>query len=146
MHLHVDEIAYTITYRELIRRRVLVDPIFEDAPDNWVRAVKLLLPLGGTLAYVIDAEQTAWIMTERQRATAQLNEHDPADGFATMAAWRVGLGPAPVPSVIVDRFDELVSEARLNAQSIALRSIETPNHADRNNRNETEDALDFGRD
>lgn len=93
-------------------------------PNTWVACTKLPLPLGGTLAFLLNGEQAAWRHRERMDVIAFLRETAPADSFARLEGWRLSRLSCPLPLQLVQRFEFFVAESALTEHLCKLPASE----------------------
>jgi hypothetical protein len=107
----------------------LADAINKDAiaadflgdPDNWALAIKIPLPLSGTVAVLFDRPGGEWVEQERSGVAAELAAGHPRDAFSELATWRSRLGTSsPLPQFAEDRFELLLSDQGWSQLSITL--------------------------
>jgi superfamily II DNA or RNA helicase len=83
---------------------------YVEEPNRWAKAVKLPLPLGGALAYVLDADQEGWLTAQQTTLAARLADVESSRAFGEIARWRASLESVPLPASIADRIELLVGE------------------------------------
>jgi superfamily II DNA or RNA helicase len=101
------------------RTEVLV--AFMDNPAHWSSAVRVALPLAGSVAYLLDERQDHWLTAERDLIVKQLLSGEPDHGFRIIFAWRQSLTSCPVPVVIADHIGQLVSATGWEEQRMVLK-------------------------
>jgi superfamily II DNA or RNA helicase len=89
-------------------------------PERWQLAIKLPLPLAGTLAFVLDEAQTSWLSSQRIALAERLSMASPTLAFAELSHWRSQLTSIPVPLLIVDEIEHLISELRFDVFALSL--------------------------
>jgi superfamily II DNA or RNA helicase len=99
---------------------------YVNSPDAWALAAKLPLPLGQTLALLLTQDQAAWLQGSLAKLADEILAAAPAQAFAIIAAWRLGLGPVPVPQVVTERVDVLLGEAGRATYMLELQSLRAP--------------------
>jgi superfamily II DNA or RNA helicase len=80
------------------------------SPDSHALAIKIPLPLAGTLAFLADDSQRDWLVDQRNLLRGQLNELEAMRSFGVIAEWSRALQSAPLPLVLIERFDRLLRE------------------------------------
>lgn len=90
-------------------------------PPSWRLAVKVALPLIGTWGYLLDGEQRDWFLEQREQLRTTLQQVQPQESFAAMMRWRLANGAVPVPQLLVERFDNFISEAAFTQHALTLR-------------------------
>ena len=90
-------------------------------PGHWSLAIKIPLPLSGTIAALFDRPGGEWLEQERNRMAAGLAAGDPRDAFSELAAWRSRLDTSsPLPQFAEDRFELLLSDQGWSQLSLQL--------------------------
>jgi superfamily II DNA or RNA helicase len=84
---------------------------------NWAVAVKVQLPLAGSLVHLLDKAQAEWFVAQRDRVRTSLQASE-RQTFGLVADWRGSLQAVPIPLSIVERF-----EAYLRAEGLASLSL-----------------------
>jgi hypothetical protein len=100
------------------RSAVLADYLADRT--RWSAAVRIALPLGGYLAWLLTPEQAEWARGAREEALALLRTTNPFDAFTALDGWHGRLPGAPVPLLLLRRFDELLSEENFNRNWLTL--------------------------
>lgn len=104
--------------RDAVARHLLM------ADKNWALALKIPLPLGGTVAMLLDPDGATWLRTERDRLKADLTGKSGQEAFARVAEWQAGLTTAsPLPRFAEDRFESILSEDGWNRYLLSLSSV-----------------------
>ena len=93
-----------------VNREEIATQYMSSRPD-WRGATKIVLPLGGTLAFLLDDLQWEWLQTEREQLRTRLSGVNQREAFEVIANWRAQLQSAPVAQVLVERVETMVSEA-----------------------------------
>ncbi len=117
-------------YRPLLPEQLqafLVDATNRDAitadyladPQSWTMAVKVQLPLAGSLVYLLSKTQAEWFVAERNRVRISLQaaEHQT---FGLIVDWRNSLQSVPIPLPIVERFESYLRAEGLTSLSLPL--------------------------
>lgn len=81
--------------------------------QQWAACVKIDLPLGGTLAFLLSAEQLAWLRRERENLINALRGALASQAFSILATWSLGLSSSPLPTVLVQQFHAFLRESML---------------------------------
>lgn len=89
-------------------------------PDQWASAVKIELPLAGSLAYLLDHEQDRWLDTQRSRLVERLRRAEPEESFAEARLWREQLPGSPLPGMLIGHIDQLINPDRFETQRVSL--------------------------
>jgi superfamily II DNA or RNA helicase len=89
-------------------------------PAAWASAVRIELPLSGSLAWLLDAEQAEWLRSARVDLAARLSEVAPDRGFEQIAAWRRDLDRAPIPQPLIDEIARFLRAERFAEQHLDL--------------------------
>lgn len=93
---------------------------YAESPDRHALAVKIPLPLAGTLAYLLDGRGREWLLGQRDELRAQLREVDPRSSFESVPRWSRGLTSAPIPPLLIERFEWLLREEEFARLSLDL--------------------------
>lgn len=93
-------------------------------PDNWAAAVKIILPLTGSLAYLLDHQQDGWLEAQRASLTERLRRSEPEASFAQVQHWREQLPESPLPGMIIAHIGQLINPDRYQTQHITLSAID----------------------
>lgn len=99
--------------REFLRPCVNADRVLAEYatdPGRWTLVVRLLLPLAGAFAWLLDAAQSAMFAACRQELTERVRGAAPADGFSVVAAWLAGLPSAPLPLPVLTRLERFLTD------------------------------------
>jgi hypothetical protein len=78
-------------------------------PERWRAVTKLDLPLGASLAFLLDQNQFSWLENERAYLINLLREAAPRDTFGCLAAWRLTRASVPLPLLIADRIETFLT-------------------------------------
>lgn len=92
-------------------------------PDHWVSAVKIELPLAGSLAYLLDQQQDRWLETQRSSLTERLRGSEPEASFAQVQQWREQLPDSPLPGMVTAHIDQLINPDRYAGQHVNLSPV-----------------------
>jgi hypothetical protein len=92
-------------------------------PERWAAAVRLELPLAGSLAFLMAAEEAEWFGDARQALIKRLRDARPEEGFDEIVAWRGGLLSTPIPVRLIDHFPQFVRGDRFERQYLDLRAV-----------------------
>jgi superfamily II DNA or RNA helicase len=93
---------------------------FLQQPGRWVAAVKIELPLAGTMAYLLADAGAQWIEEQRRVLAEQLRDARGTEGFAVLTRWAMGLGSAPVPPALLAEMSQLTRPERFAEQYLPL--------------------------
>jgi len=104
---------------DAVNKEGLIASYLED-PTAWAAAVRIELPLSGSLAWLLDAEQTEWLRSARVDLAARLSDVAPERGFEQIAAWRRDLDRAPIPQLLVDEISRFLRAERFADQHLDL--------------------------
>lgn len=88
----------------------------------WRGALKLPLPLGGTLALLLDDTSYEWFVANREFLRARVLDAAAADGFTEASGWRGRLLSAPLPMWVIERFEAFLSDAGFDQLALSLSS------------------------
>jgi superfamily II DNA or RNA helicase len=97
---------------------------FVEQPEQWAAAVRLELPLTGSIAWLLTPEQADWLTGARQELIARLGKVPPEQGFEQVAAWRGALDQTPLALQLIDQIATFVRSDRFERQHLDLRSVE----------------------
>lgn len=100
--------------------RVTIIAQYLASPDQWAVAVKIELPMTGSLAYLLTGDQRAWLENQRSALIERLQDSDPHMGFEEVSAWLNGLTESPLPIKLVCQMGQLVRADRADAQQLRL--------------------------
>jgi superfamily II DNA or RNA helicase len=92
-------------------------------PERWAAAVRLEMPLAGSLAFLMAAEEAEWFGDARQALIKRLRDARPEEGFDEIVAWRGGLLSTPIPVRLIDHFPQFVRGDRFERQYLDLRAV-----------------------
>ena len=106
-----------------VNRSAVLADYFADR-TRWNTVTRIALPLGGYLAWLLTPEQAAWARGAREDALALLRTGAPIDAFAALDGWRGRLSGAPVPLLLLRRFDELLSEEKFGRNWLTLGGLD----------------------
>lgn len=76
-------------------------------PDRWVAALRIALPVEGWFGWLLDDKASAWFEAAVSEVSDRVRAGEASNALAAVASWRYGLRSAPVPPLILERFDEL---------------------------------------
>jgi hypothetical protein len=110
---------------EFLRDAVNRDEVlstFTARPGAWHAAVKVQLPLLGSIAYLLDSTQHEWFIDNRQTLVSNLRDAEGSAAFGTVSSWRGTLNSAPVPTRLVLEIDQFTRPDQFVEQYLALRS------------------------
>jgi hypothetical protein len=95
-------------------------------PERWHLAVKVPLPLAGTIAFVLDGAQTAWFDQQRTELGQRLIDAPSSLAFSEIRHWRSELASSPLPLLLVEEVEYLISEVRFNIYGLRLQGASMP--------------------
>jgi superfamily II DNA or RNA helicase len=95
-----------------------------DDPGGWAAAVRVVLPLSASIAWLLRKEQAQWLAQARQELVARLSKAAPERGFEQIAAWRGGLEHAPVSQALIDHIAGLLRADRFERQHLDLCAVD----------------------
>lgn len=104
---------------DAVNRESVLHQYLEGGAD-WAAAVRLELPLTGSVAFLLDGPQAEWLEEQRRAVIERLPQADPGGGFDVLAAWAGSLPAMPVPARIVAEFRQLLRPERLDQHYLAL--------------------------
>lgn len=78
--------------------------------NKWVECLKIPIPLGGCLAYLLESEQTVWFKEMCRQLTVELGAVEPARRVGWLASWHSTLVACPVPFPVVAKIDLFLTE------------------------------------
>jgi hypothetical protein len=108
--------------KDAINREAVLHQYLERGVD-WAAAIRLELPLTGSVAFLLDQAQSMWLEEQRQTVMEQLAQARPGDGFDMVAAWAASLLALPLPVRVVSEFRQLLRPERLDQHYLALGSL-----------------------
>lgn len=115
--------AVPATLQQFLADAINADEVranYVGTPHAWAAAVKIELPLAGSVAYLLDEAQADWLLRERRRLVEQLRDTKPTHGWATLGFWRADLLGAPLPIAIINAIDQLTRPERFAVQYLSL--------------------------
>lgn len=89
---------------------------------RWEACVKITLPLGGTLAVLLDQGQLVWLQTERRHLIEALRGATPYEALGRVEAWRAALPSMPLPQQLALRFEVFLPTTSLAAHLCLLKA------------------------
>jgi len=94
---------------------------FLGAPQDSGMAIKVPLPLGGTVATLISSVGRDLVEAERKSLRTRLGSADQRDSFAKIAAWQAGVSAeTPLPQFALDRFERFLPDDEWNRLTLIL--------------------------
>jgi len=90
------------------------------APESWAAASKIELPLTGTFALLLGADQATWLEYQRSDIVDRLRNVGPLDALQALDDWAMRLPDAPVPLALVREMGQLTRPERFTAQYLRL--------------------------
>jgi hypothetical protein len=94
-----------------------------ESPESSAAAMRVELPLAGSLAFLMTPEEDRWFRDGRQALIERLRDASPDAGFDEIAAWRSGLQNAPLPMRVIDQVAQFVRGDRFERQYLDLRAL-----------------------
>ena len=88
---------------------------------SWHLVIKIQLPLGGTLAFLLDETQAEWLDYQRNNLKKRLLSCRPEDSFSSIASWRMALKEVPLHALILERISDLLSDETYQNHSMQLK-------------------------
>jgi superfamily II DNA or RNA helicase len=107
--------------RDAFNRDALIAEFLQQ-PERWAAAIKIELPLAGTLAYLLARTDAQWVEEQRRMLTEQLRDARGAEGFGVLTQWAMGLGNVPVPPALLAEISQLTRPERFAEQYLPLTS------------------------
>lgn len=103
------------TNRHALSEQFLADP------EPWTACVKIDLPIGGTFAFLLHADQWAWVEHARATLREGLKACKPEAMHGWVEGWKLSarLGPA-LPALLLHRLDSLVSPEAAGRLTLGL--------------------------
>jgi hypothetical protein len=102
---------------------------YESSPQAWALALKVELPLAGSIAFLLDANQRRWFEDQRGALARALADTAPLSSIETLVGHCRSLGCAPIALRLVNEFRQLLRPERFDRQSLQLcasATAETP--------------------
>ncbi len=96
---------------------------------EWAGCVKIDLPLGGTLAFLLTTEQLTWLRQEREKVIDALRGAPASQAFTILAAWALALASCPLPNVLVQQFHAFLKESTLAGHLYGFVAVTGPGNA-----------------
>ena len=88
---------------------------------SWHLVIKIQLPLGVTLAFLLNETQAEWLDYQRNNLKKRLLSCRPEDSFASIASWRMALKEVPLHALILERISDLLSDEPYQNHSMQLK-------------------------
>jgi hypothetical protein len=101
----LDEFLGDAVNRDEVVREFLANP------EGFACAVKIPLPLAGTLAFLFDGGAAAWFNEQRLALTQRVASVTPRRSLAEIDEWRYELANLPIPQVVLAHIDRLLSDS-----------------------------------
>ncbi|WP_159602925.1 DEAD/DEAH box helicase [Agromyces humi] len=89
-------------------------------PTAWAEAIRIQLPLSGSIAYLLDEAQSGWIQGARAELLGLLGKTPLEEHFVAIASWRSQLSISAVPMTIVDHIAQLLPRQTWEVQRLDL--------------------------
>lgn len=96
---------------------------YAQEPGRWSSAVRIELPLSGSLAWLLDDQQANWLSDARVELAERLSKVAAEEGFEQIGAWRRGLDQVPVPQLLIDEIARFLRAERFDEQNLDLRAV-----------------------
>jgi superfamily II DNA or RNA helicase len=93
---------------------------FVAQPKQWRSAVRLELPIHGSEAFLLDAEQSAWLNDQLSELERTLAASDRPRVLVDLEAWRVAIERCPLPRRVVEHIEQLLRPERRAQHLLAL--------------------------
>jgi hypothetical protein len=100
--------------RDEVSVKYLTDPV------GWKLALKVPLPLAGTLAFLLNEDQAVWLGRQRGDLQARLREVDPASSFGEVSRWRASLESSLLPQLVLDNITLFITDARFDQHALKV--------------------------
>jgi hypothetical protein len=94
--------------------------LYQAEPAAAASAVKVPLPLTGSVAFLLSADQDVWLRHERSRLIQALRYSDWQDAFATVQHWRSALPRSPLPQIVLDNVGEFIRHTDFGEHYMSL--------------------------
>lgn len=110
---------------EFLSDAVNRDPLlaqFIDRPAAWAAAIKIELPLAGTLAFLLTDDQAKWWEQQRRVLVELLKEAAPTDRSGVLTDWSMHLSSAPVAPALLSEIRLFTRPERMAQQYLVLHS------------------------
>ena len=96
---------------------------YETATERWKLAVKIELPLTGSIAYVLDSDQAQWFDETYARLLATLVHVDPLSSIDAVESQCRNLQASPVPLRLVNELRQFLRRDRFDRQVLRLADL-----------------------
>jgi len=93
---------------------------YEADRSHWGMVVRLVLPLTGSVAYLLTPVQGEWLLAQRKALISRLQGEPLGNGFDLVDAWSGSLTEAPVPVRLLREFGQLLRREDFAARIFAL--------------------------
>ncbi|WP_460880663.1 DEAD/DEAH box helicase [Pontibacter rugosus] len=97
-----------------------ITSLFLSDRDKWKSAIKVLLPLAGTYAFLLEENQVNWLDEQRALLAQILSNTKPKDSFAAVEQWRLGLMSIPLPYMAITNLGYFINEIRFKEYSYSF--------------------------
>lgn len=98
--------------------------LYSDEPNRWAAAIKVLLPLTGSHAYLLDHIQRGWFVDQRQALVDALKDVRGLAAFEAVDSWAGGLTASPLPIRAVREIDQFTRPEQFAGQYLGLTSMD----------------------
>lgn len=93
---------------------------YEASPQAWALALKVELPLAGSIAFLLDANQGRWFEDQRGALVRTLADTAPLSSIETLEGFCRSLSCAPIALRLINEFRQLLRPERFDRQSLWL--------------------------
>lgn len=100
--------------------RAAVVAAFTASPSAWTQAVKIRLPLSGSVASLLDEHQATWLGEARADLLERLQAAPLESGFIEVMTWRAALNASPIPMPLLDQVEQLLRAADWDERHLEL--------------------------
>lgn len=76
-------------------------------PNRWAAALRIALPVEGWFCWLLDEAASTWFEAAVTEVSDRVRTGEIFDALSAVTTWRYALPSAPVPPLILERFDEL---------------------------------------
>lgn len=89
-------------------------------PERWRSALRLELPIHGSEAFLLDAQQSAWLDGQLTSLERTLGSSDRPRVLVDLESWRVALDRCPLPRRVIEHIEQLLRPERRSQHLLAL--------------------------
>jgi superfamily II DNA or RNA helicase len=90
-------------------------------PEQWVRAVRVPLPLGGAFGWMLGEEQAAAFDLSAAELSERLRAARPDQAFSVVGGWLAEIAPTTLPMALLQRFERFLNPDTRNQDVLELR-------------------------